>query len=221
MSSLLDTGEAMTKSMPRRGVYRRYYREFFPAMTAYVAIMLFAWPYLGHIDSPVLKGALALLPVVPIALVIRAMVRLVLGSDELEQRTHLVGLAVATAVVGVVSLGGGFLAAAHVVSMDGTILLWVFPLLMLAYAAGRSWANRRYGVDGFCIEELRVREWHFLFAAGVLLLVAWLGNGHLKDYQVGMLAGMGSSFIAVALIFGVMRYRARHREVHREVDSHE
>ena len=201
----------MNKAMPRRGIYQRYYREFFPAMAAYVAIMLFAWPYLGHIESPQLKGALALLPVVPIALVIRAMVRLVLGSDELEQRTHLVGLAVATAVVGVVSLAGGFLAAAHVVSLDGTVLLWVFPALMVTYAAGRSWANRRYGVDGFCIEDSRIREWHFLFAAGVLLLVAWLGNGHLKAYQVGMLTGMGSSFIGVAAIFGVLRWRRARR----------
>lgn len=203
----------MTKTMlPRRGIYRRYYREFFPAMLAYVAIMLFGWPYLSHVDDPVLKAVLALLPVVPIALVIRAMVRLVLGSDELEQRTHLVGLAVATALVAVLSLAGGFLAAAHVVALDGTILLWVFPVMMVAYSAGRGWANRRYGVDGFCIEETRVREWHFLLAGGVMLLVAWLGNGNMKDYQVGMLTGMGGSFVVAAAVFGLMRWRrARHR----------
>ena len=203
----------MAKSMlPMRGIYRRYYREFVPAMVAYVVIMLFGWPYVRHIDQPVLKAALALLPVIPIALVIRAMVRLVLGSDELEQRTHLVGLAVATAVVAVLSLAGGFLAAAHAVDMDGTILIWVFPVLMLTYSAGRSWANRRYGVDGFCIEETRIREWHFLLVGGVMLLVAWLGNGHMKDYQVGMLTGMGASFFAVAVGFGVLRWhRARRR----------
>jgi hypothetical protein len=194
-----------------RGIYRRYYREFVPAMLAYVVIMLFGWPYLRQVDEPVLKAVLALLPVVPIALVIRAMVRLVLGSDELEQRTHLVGLAVATAVVAVLSLAGGFLAAAHVVNLDGTILIWVFPVLMLTYSAGRGWANRRYGVDGFCIEETRIREWHFLLAGGVMLLGAWLGNGHMKDYQIGMLTGMGASFFAVAVGFGVLRWRQARR----------
>ncbi|WP_281851563.1 hypothetical protein [Dyella sp. GSA-30] len=213
MSSQLDTwGSSMTKTMlPMRGIYRRYYREFVPAMLAYVVIMLFGWPYLHHVDQPLLKAVLALLPVVPIALVIRAMVRLVLGSDELEQRTHLVGLAVATAVVAVLSLAGGFLAAAHVVDLDGTILIWVFPILMLTYSAGRSWANRRYGVDGFCIEETRIREWHFLLAGGVMLLVAWLGDGHMKDYQIGMLVGMGTTFVAVAVAFGVMRWRRARR----------
>jgi chromate transport protein ChrA len=202
----------MTKSMlPVRGIYRRYYREFVPAMLAYVVIMLFGWPYLRQVDQPVLKAVLALLPVVPIALVIRAMVRLVLGSDELEQRTHLVGLAVSTAVVAVLSLAGGFLAAAHVVDLDGTVLIWVFPVLVLTYSAGRSWANRRYGVDGSCIEETRMREWYFLLAGVVLLLVAWWGSGRIKDYQVGMLTGMGATLVAAAVVFGLMRWRrARH-----------
>jgi len=203
----------MSKSMPMRRSYRRYYREFFPAMGAYVLFMLFAWPYLGHVQAPALKAVLALLPVVPVALVIRAMVRLVLASDELEQRTHLVGLAVATAVVGVLSLAVGFLAAARVLDLDGTILLWVFPVLMVVYAAGRAWANRRYGVDGFCTDESAVRAWQFLLAGGVLLLVAWLGNGHMKDYQVGMLAGMGCSWVAAAGVLAVRRWqRARRRD---------
>jgi hypothetical protein len=197
--------------MPMRGIYRRYYREFFPAMLAYVLYMLFVWPYVRHIPDPVLRGAVALLPVLPIALVIRAMVRLVLGSDELEQRTHLVGLAVATAVVAVLSLAGGFLAAAHVVSLDGSVLLCVFPALMLAYAAGRSWANRRYGVDGLCVEESRMREEYFALAGAVLLLVAWLGDGQLKDYQVGMLTGMGATFVAGAGIIGLLRWRRARR----------
>ena len=103
------------------------------------------------------------------------------------------------------------LMAVGFMSLTG-LLIWVFPVLMLTYSAGRSWANRRYGVDGFCIEETRIREWHFLLVGGVMLLVAWLGNGHMKDYQVGMLTGMGASFFAVAVGFGVLRWhRARRR----------
>lgn len=200
-------------ALPIRGIYRRYYREFFPAMAGYVLYMLFVWPYVRHIDDPFFRGAVALLPVLPIALVIRAMVRLVLGSDELEQRTHLVGLAVATAVVAVLSLAGGFLAAAHVLQLDGNALLMVFPTLMMAYAAGRSWANRRYGVNDLCAEESHMREEYFALAGVVLLLLAWLGNDHLKDYQVGMLTGMGAAFVVGAGIIGlVRRLRARANE---------
>lgn len=205
--------------MPMRGVHRRYYKEFFPAMLAYVAIMLFVWPYLSAIEQPVLKGVLALLPVLPIALVIRAMVRLVLGSDELEQRTHLVGLAVASALVAVLSLAGGFLAAAHLVTLDGTILLSVFPCMLVAYSAARSWANRRYGVDGLCMEEVGFQSWHFLLAGGVSLLVAVLGRGHLKDYQLGMLTGMGSSFLAIAFVLAAMRWRQSRRDEATHRDS--
>ncbi|HEY9130896.1 MAG TPA: hypothetical protein VIM98_03995 [Dyella sp.] len=210
----------MDKSvLPMRGIYRRYYREFFPAVAAYVLYMLFVWPYVRHIADPLFRGAVALLPVLPIALVIRAMVRLVLGSDELEQRTHLVGLAVATAVVAVLSLAGGFLAAAHVVQLDGDILLSIFPALIVAYAAGRSWANRRYGVDDLCAEESRMREKYFALAGAVLLLLAWFGNDRMKDYQVGMLTGMGASFLVGAGIIGVARrLRARRSANERDGD---
>jgi hypothetical protein len=128
-----------------RPLHQRYQREFWPAMAAYVAVMFLLWPLLPRVHSELLKIALALLPVLPVLFVVRAMVRLVLGSDELEQRIHLIGLAIAATVVSTLSLVGGFLAAAHVIKLDGSILLWVWPTLVLMYAAGRGWASRRYG----------------------------------------------------------------------------
>ena len=190
---------------PLRRVYRRYYREFFPAILAYLVIMLLGWPYLGRIELPWLKALLALAPVIPVALVIRAMVRLVLGSDELEQRTHLVGLALAGAVVAITSLAGGFLCAAHVVQLDGSVLLWVFPVLMVSYAGGRSWANRRYGIDDNC-EARVVRSWQILLGGATCVLVAALGWNSLRPFQVGMLIGMGGTFLVAA---GVLAWRER------------
>ena len=105
-----------------RSIHQRYQREFWPAMLAYVAIMFLLWPLLPKVHNELLKIGLALLPVVPVLFVTRAMVRLVLGSDELEQRIHLIGLAVSVTVVGILSLAGGFLAAAGVVRLDGATL---------------------------------------------------------------------------------------------------
>jgi len=97
--------------MPKpRPIHQRYQREFWPAMAAYVAIMFLLWPLLPRVHNELLKIALALLPVLPVLFVVRSMVRLVLGSDELEQRIHLIGLAVSATVVSTLTLAGGFLA---------------------------------------------------------------------------------------------------------------
>ena len=115
----------------RRPVHQRYQREFWPAMTAYVLIMLLLWPLLPRVHSELLKVVLAVLPVLPVLFVVRAMVRMVLGGDELEQRIHLIGLAIAATAVSSLSLIGGFLAAAGVVRLDGSILIGVWPKLMV------------------------------------------------------------------------------------------
>ncbi len=100
-----------------RSIHQRYMREFWPAMAAYVVIMFLLWPLLPRVHSELLKIALALLPVVPVLFVIRAMqCGSCSGSDELEQRVHLIGLAVSATVVSTLSLAGGFLAAADTLS---------------------------------------------------------------------------------------------------------
>ncbi len=76
------------------------------------------------------------------------MAQRVLHSDELEQRIHMDALGVATAIVCVVSMVGGFLAAAHVVVFGGDVLIWVFPVVCLSYGAGRLLLARRYGGAG-------------------------------------------------------------------------
>lgn len=191
-----------------RAAYRRYRREFFPAIVGYMLVMVLLWPQVHHVRDPLLKGLLALVPVLPMVLVIRAMVRLVLGSDELEQRIHLIGLAVSTALVGTLSMVGGFLAAAGVVAFDGTILIWVFPALVIVYGLARGWASRRYGsggVMGCDDEDSAWQKWH-LPAGGVLGLLAWLGWGRLPDYGVGVLLGCG----APLMLYGAYR-QIRHR----------
>ena len=191
-----------------RSIHQRYQREFWPAMLAYVAIMFLLWPLLPKVHNELLKIGLALLPVVPVLFVTRAMVRLVLGSDELEQRIHLIGLAVSVTVVGTLSLAGGFLAAAGVVKLDGAILIWIWPALVVVYAVGRGWASRRYGGGGdvLCNDSVAL-YWRLLLVALVIAAIAGLGRHQLGDYQLGMLCGMSAGLAAWGLVLAIVKWR--------------
>ena len=101
--------------------YKHYQRRLMLAMTGYVGFMLLVWPLARTVTSLPLKVLLALAPVLPMFYVIWLMARRIRDSDELEQRTHLIALGVATAAVGALSLVGGFLASAQVVQLDGSI----------------------------------------------------------------------------------------------------
>lgn len=127
-----------------RAIDKRYLRQFVTAMTAYVIIMLTLWPLVRTTESDVLRVVIALIPVVPILFVIRALVRYILDADELVQRLHLEALAIAAGVVAVASLVGGFLASAEVIKIDGAILIWVFPLIAVVFGIVRALGERRY-----------------------------------------------------------------------------
>ena len=192
-----------------RPIHQRYQREFWPAMAAYVLIMFLLWPLLPHVHSELLKVVLAVLPVLPVLFVVRAMVRLVLDGDELEQRIHLIGLAIAATAVSSLSLVGGFLAAAGVVRLDGVILIGVWPLLMVLYAAGRSWAGRHYGAGGDVLcGSSPSRHRSLLLAALLLLVIAGIGRHLLGDEQLAMLCGMAVGLTLVAMKQALRRRRA-------------
>jgi len=193
-----------------RSIHQRYQREFWPAMVAYVAIMFLLWPLLPQVHNELLKTALAVLPVVPVLFVVRAMVRMVLGSDELEQRIHLIGLAIAATAVSTLSLVGGFLAAAGVLQLDGAILIWVWPTLVVVYAAGRAWASRRYGGSNVMCNSGTAKHWQLLFAALGCAAIAGLGRHQLLDYQLGMLCGMSAALAGWALVLAIQHRRKRH-----------
>jgi hypothetical protein len=123
----------------------QYRRHMLVLMAIYVGLMLFAWPYV-HTASLPLRLALALAPVLPVVAVIVLMAKRVMHSDELEQRVHMVALSVATGLVGVLSLLGGFLCAAGLLAFSGDVLVWVVPLLCVAYGGMRWWLGRRYGL---------------------------------------------------------------------------
>ena len=124
---------------------RQYQRQLFAVMAVYVALMFLEWPHVRDPVSLPVKVVLALIPVVPMIAVLWLIAKRVMASDELEQRLYLSALGIAAAVVCTLSLIGGFLAASHVIALDGDVLIWVFPLLSTCFGAAHVWLGRRYG----------------------------------------------------------------------------
>jgi len=212
MSSLFDISSENPLSQVRP-LHRHYQREFWPAIAVYVLIMFLLWPLLPQVQSRLLATALALLPVAPVLFVVRAMVRLVQGSDELEQRIHLIGLAVATTVVSTLSLVGGVLAAAGI-KLDGAVLIWVWPALVVMYAFGRGWASRRYGGGAELCGNGVASHWRLLLIAVLLGAVAWIGRHRMSDHQLGMLCGISVALAAWGLLLAILHGRRRRHGDH-------
>ena len=124
---------------------RRYRREFLPAMLAYVLVVFVSVWLLKHIEAPWLRAVVALLPLPPIALGLRAIVRRIRDADELQRRIELEAISIATACISLAYLGGGFLQAANVIDIAASdALIWMFPLVCLTYGVAKIAVSRRF-----------------------------------------------------------------------------
>ena len=124
---------------------RRYLREFLPPMLGYVVAVLLSTWLLKHVEDIALRAVLALLPVPPVALAMRAIVRFIRDADELQRRIELEAVSIATALVSLLYLAGGFLQTAKVIDIPaGAAMLWVFPLICLGYGFIKIAVGRRF-----------------------------------------------------------------------------
>ncbi len=124
---------------------RRYTREMLIGMGSYTALLFISLLWLRELEAPALRALVALLPVAPIALVLRAMVRFIRGVDELQQRIELEAICIAAALVSFAYMTGGFLQAARVIDVPASAaMLWVFPLICGTYGVAKSLVARRY-----------------------------------------------------------------------------
>jgi hypothetical protein len=92
-----------------------------------------------------LRTLIVLVPVLPMVVAIRTVVKIVLAGDELQRRIDLEAIAMAALAVGIGSLTLSLLMVVKVVDISGrTALVWVLPVLWVGYTLARLWAARRY-----------------------------------------------------------------------------
>jgi len=187
---------------------KQYRRQLGVAMVAYMAAMLLAWPLARSAASVPLKVLLAVAPVLPMLFVIGLMARRIGASDEFEQRVHLLALGAATALLGALSLVGGFLDAAGVLALHGSVLIWVFPVTMFGYGAARWWLLvRHYGGSTDC--EGGSPGWQLGLLTVLVLMVlgvAWW-RGRLDAFESGLLFGLAPGVVIVLAVLLWRRLR--------------
>lgn len=191
---------------------KQYQRHAMLASAAYLAAMLLVWPLTRTAASLPLKVVLAMLPLLPMFYLIGLLAWRIRDSDELEQRMHLVALGVASAVVAASSMVGGFLAAAKIVPLDGSILIMVFPLMVSCYGLTRWWVASRYGVSVTCDDAGSVpRYLRFLVGALVMGLVGLFAHYRQNDDGMGAALGIGAVFAVLSVVFGVRHWLSSRR----------
>jgi hypothetical protein len=123
--------------MAMRAVHKRYLREFIPAILIYMLLVYLSVRWLRSVDGTVARAAVTLLPVLPIAFIIRAMVRAIRGQDELERRTDLESISIGGAIGGFGFFSYGMLINAGVLQAPPaqSVAIWVLPVLMFGYGA--------------------------------------------------------------------------------------
>lgn len=189
---------------------KQYEQRTLVAMAGYTAFMLWGWPIVRTTDSVPLKVLLALAPLIPMFYVLALMARRIRESDELEQRTHLIALGVSTGVTAGLSLAGGFLSIAGLVPMDGSVLIWIFPLMMACYGITRWQVGRRYGLGIGCDELDRPGRLFRCLLLGVVAAVfaAYGWRHHWDDFKVGLLCGLALSLLLATILMAVRRRAA-------------
>ncbi|MEW9622740.1 hypothetical protein [Rhodanobacter geophilus] len=196
-----------------RLIKKHYEQRLMLAMLVYMVALIAAGPLLRAVASLPLKAMLAVAPVLPMLYVIALMWRRISDSDELEQRTHLVALGVATALVSALSMGGGFLVAGGVLHLGGDVLIWVFPVLMMGYGIAYRQVANRYGMGVLCTDEGSPwLPWYFAVTAVVMAafgLDAWWKH---NAWNALAFAATTALFVTMAVWVRMRQSRARRLE---------
>jgi hypothetical protein len=118
--------------MAMRAVHKRYLREFFPAMAGYIVCLFVSVAWLRSLDGLLARTLVTLLPALPIAFVIRAMVRVIRDQDEFERRIDLEAIAIGGGIGGFGFFSYGLLLSARLLTPPtaASVAIWVFPVLM-------------------------------------------------------------------------------------------
>jgi hypothetical protein len=129
--------------MKQSEIMVRYLREFVLAVIAYVIAIVAAnslLPYFPLYRSP-WAIPISLLPIIPVIFILRGIVKLLLNSDELQQRIQLLAIGFAAGMTGLLTFSYGFL---ENIGMPRFSAIWVLPLMVVLWGIGLAYFSRRY-----------------------------------------------------------------------------
>lgn len=124
-------------------VKRRYIRDMAVAATIYVVFVVGAALAIRHLHPPQWALViLALLPLAPALLMLRAYVVYVNALDEFQRRIQTEAAIIATGIVAFASFAYGFLE--DWAGFPQISLIWVFPILSFVFGVAHLVVRRRY-----------------------------------------------------------------------------
>lgn len=128
--------------MSQKKVMRRYMRELLVAMSIYIVVLIASISILERTELPqVWQVLITLLPAIPVAFVILAIMRMLIDSDELQQRIQLFATAFSAALTGFITFSYGFL---ENVGFPKLSTFLVFPMLILIWGISLGYFTRKY-----------------------------------------------------------------------------
>jgi hypothetical protein len=115
--------------------------QFLSAMGAYVILLLVSVALLNSNPTAPWRGLVAVLPAIPIILILLVVVRLIGRLDELQRRIQLDAIAFAFGATAIVTFTWGLLETAGFPHLS---LIWVLLLMSALWGVATIFASRRY-----------------------------------------------------------------------------
>jgi len=128
--------------MNQKQLMKRYYSELFWSASIYAIVLIASITALRQFEFPrVWQIVISLSPVIPVAYVILAIMRLTIYSDELQQRIQLFAISFSAAVTGLVTFSYGFL---ENVGFPKFPTFFILPMLIFIWGISSRYFEKRY-----------------------------------------------------------------------------
>ena len=128
--------------MNQKELMRRYYKELISAAIAYTIVLIVSILVLKQFEFPKLwQVIISISPVIPVAFVMMAIMRLMIHSDELQQRIQLFAVSFSAALTGLITFSYGFL---ENVGFPKFPTFFVLPMLIFIWGISLRFFEKRY-----------------------------------------------------------------------------
>jgi len=128
--------------MNQKQIMSRYGKELAFASITYAALLVTSIVTLQRFDlSKALQVIVTLLPAIPTAFVIIAIMRMLISSDELQQHIQLYAVSFSAALTGFITFSYGFL---ENVGFPKFSTFLIFPMLVAFWGISLGYFSRKY-----------------------------------------------------------------------------